>query len=329
MTDRFDRRRTLHHTPREPNFFIVGAPKAGTTSLYYYLDQHPDIYMSPIKEPCYFSFEMRAENFEASHRARAFELQERAHKYQNGLLEKNRVGGIFCEWPDYLRLFEGATAECAIGEASVCYLWSKTAAAAISSRIPHARIIMVLRSPADRAFSQYMHHLSDGHTTMQFREYVRACLRHSGEGFGVHEPFLELGFYAEQVQRYLNFFPREQIHIWLYEETKASPREFFREVLEFLDVDTAFRPDMSLRYNEPQIARMVGPKRVLKKMGIWEMLKRHTPARIKAQVRPAVYRPTGSLTMDAQDRALMLEFYRNDIHRLEEILDRDLSLWLK
>ena len=243
-------------------------------------------------------------------------------------MDQRRADGIFCEWLDYLRLFAGATTQSAVGEASVCYLWSRTAADAIFSRIPHARIIIILRSPADRAFSQYLHMLSDGHISMPFRDYVRACLRHSGEGLGVHEPFLEVGFYAEQVQRYLNVFPREQIRIWVYEETKLHPEEFMREVLEFLEVDTAFTPDITKRYNEPQIARMVGPKRVLQRMGIWQLLHRHTPARIKAQVRPAVYRPTGSLTMEPQDRALMLEFYRNDIHRLEEILDRDLSFWL-
>jgi hypothetical protein len=328
MNASFGRSMTPPALAPEPNFFIAGAPKAGTTSLYHYLEQHPNIYMSPIKEPCYFSFEMRAENFEASRRARALELQRRAHQYRNGLLQKNREGGIFCEWSDYLRLFAGATRERAIGEASVCYLWSKTAAEAIFSRIPHARIILILRSPAERAFSQYMHHLSDGHISTGFRDYVRSCLRHSGEGFGVHEPFLELGFYAEQVQRYLDVFPRQQVRIWIYEETKQRPQEFMREVLEFLEVEVAFQPDTSRRYNEPQIARMTGPNRLLRRIGLWQMLKRFTPAKVKSRVRPAVYRPTGSLTLAPEDRALMLEFYRNDIHRLEEILDRDLSGWL-
>jgi len=313
---------------REPNFFIVGAPKAGTTSLYYYLDQHPDIYMSPMKEPCYFSSEVRPENFAVSLRAQAARLEKDVREYLDGPMEQKRSGGMVHEWKDYLRLFAAATTQRAVGEASVNYLWSKTAAAAIASRIPQARILMVLRSPAERAFSQYLHNVSDGLVTQPFRDYVRASLRHSGEGLGIHEPFLEMGFYAEQVQRYLNHFPREQIGIWLYEETKAHPREFMREVLEFLGVDSGFTPDTSKRYNQPQIAMMVKPNHILRRMGMWQMFRRFTHAPMRSFVRRAVYRPIGSVTLGPEDRALMLDFYRSDIHRLEGILNRDLSSWL-
>ena len=71
---------SMSSAAREPNFFIVGAPKAGTTSLYHYLDQHPDIYMSPIKEPCFFSSEIRPENFEAHLRPRTLQLEENCPK---------------------------------------------------------------------------------------------------------------------------------------------------------------------------------------------------------------------------------------------------------
>jgi hypothetical protein len=313
---------------REPNFFIVGAPKAGTTSLYYYLDQHPDIYMSPMKEPCYFSFDARPENFAAGLRAQAARLEKDVREYLDGPMERKCSGGIVCEWQDYLRLFAAATSQRAVGEASVNYLWSKTAAAAIASRIPQARIIMVLRSPADRAFSQYLHNVSDGHISQPFRDYVRASLRHSGEGLGIHQPFLEMGFYADQVQRYLDHFPRNQIGIWFYEETKSHPREFMRDVLEFLHVDTSFTPDTSIRYNEPQIPRMVRTNQVLRGGRRWQMLKRLTPVPIRSFVRNTIYRPSGSVSMQQEDRGLMLDFYRNDIHRLEGILGRDLSAWL-
>jgi len=187
---------------------------------------------------------------------------------------------------------------------------------------------MVLRSPADRAFSQYLHNVSDGLVAQSFREYVRASLRHSGEGLGIHEPFLEMGFYAEQVQRYLDHFPREQIGIWLYEKTKTHPREFMREVLEFLGVDNSFEPNTLKRYNQPQIARMAKPKQVLRRVGVWQMFKRLTPAPIRTFVHKAVYRPIGSVAMGPEDRDLMLDFYRSDIHRLEGVLGCDLSAWL-
>jgi hypothetical protein len=313
---------------REPNFFVVGAPKAGTTSLYHYLDQHPDIYMSPMKEPCYFAEEIRSEYFEPSRRKKAIQLEADSRRYVHGPMDEKLSGGIVREWSDYQRLFAAATTQRAVGEASVIYLTSKTSAESIASRLPHARIIMVLRSPVERAFSQYLHYVSDGLITLYFRDHVRSCLRHSGEGLGVHEPFLEMGFYAEQVQRYLNRFPRERVGIWIYEETKTRPVEFMREVYEFLRVDSCFSPDMSKRYHVPQIARNVKTNQLLRRLGLWQMLKRMTPTPIRSSVRNAVYRPAGSMIMKPEDRALMLEFYRSDIQQLEGILKRELSKWL-
>ena len=305
---------------REPNFFIVGAPKAGTTSLYHYLDQHPDIYMSPMKEPSYFALEMRPENFEPSRRAKVTRIVEELRPYLDGAMKPKRSVGIVCDWHDYLRLFAAATNQHAVGEASVCYLWSSSAARGIAERLPQARIIMLLRSPVDRAFSQYLQGVSDGLIAGSFLEYVRASLRRREEGFSIYNPFLEMGFYADQVQRYLDWFPREQIGIWIYEEVRMRSQGFMRDVLRFLGVDSTFTPDMSQRHNQPQIARLAEPVRLLRRLGVWQMLKRATPSPLRAMAHGAVYRSRGSVAMDPGDRALMLDFYRSDIHRLEGIL---------
>jgi hypothetical protein len=293
---------------REPNFFIVGAPKAGTTSLYHYLDQRPDIYMSPIKEPCHFCFEVRPENFATGLREQAVRLENNVREYLYGPMDRKCSGGIVREWQDYLRLFAAATTQRALGEASVNYLMSKSAAGAIAARLPQARILMVLRSPVNRAFSQYLHYVSDGLATQSFRDYVGASLRHSGEGLGIHQPFLEMGFYAEQVGRYLKHFPQEQIGIWIYEETKMRPREFMREVLEFLDVDSTFTPDISKRYHQPQIPRIIGPNRILRRARMSQLSKRFMPGPVRSLVKKAIYRPTGSVSMGPDDKALMLDF---------------------
>jgi hypothetical protein len=313
---------------REPNFFIVGAPKAGTTSLYHYLDQHPDIYMSPIKEPCFFSAETRPEYFEADLRNFAIQLEKSVGKYLRGPMDTKLFGGIVREWPDYLRLFSNATAQRAVGEASVNYLWSKSAPGNIAARIPQARIIIVLRSPTERAFSQYLHCVSGGVVSQSFREYVRASLRYEGEELGVYKPFLEMGFYAEQVQRYLDHFPREQIGIWFYEETIVRQREFLRDVLEFLEVDSTVITDTTKRYNEPTIARLVKPTQLLRRTGIWGIVKQLAPKRLRQALRPALFKPTGTVKMTQADKAFMLDFYRTDIHQLEQILGRNLSAWL-
>lgn len=313
---------------REPNFFVVGAAKAGTSSLFHYLDQHPDIYMSPLKEPTYFSFEVRPKSFVPERIRQVTQLVEDTRRYVRGSMEEKRQSGIVCNWQDYLRLFAAARTEKAVGEASVSYLWSATAAREIAARMPHARIVMILRAPAERAFSGYLHGVSDGFLTQSFRSYVQACLQ-SEEGLGVHRPFLELGSYADQVQRYLDHFPREQIGVWIYEETKGRQEEFIREVFEFLDVDETFKPDLSKRYLEPYIPRMIKPKLVLQQMGIWKLLKRIVPARLKPLATNIAYRPKGSTALKPEDKALLHDFYRQDIRRLETILDRDLGLWLE
>jgi Sulfotransferase family len=312
----------------EPNFFIVGAPKAGTTSLYHYLAQHPDIYMSPLKEPTYFSLELRPESFEARLQADVVRSIEEVRRYVHGPMKERRSNGIICEWEDYLRLFAGATTQLAIGEASVSYLWSKTAAAGIATRLPGAKIIMVLRAPQERAFSQYLQRVTDGSLTQSFQEYVRASLRESGEYLSIYTPFLEIGFYADQVQRYMNHFPRQQIGIWIYEETKAHPQEFIQQVLEFLEVDSSFIPDMSKRYLEPRVPWLMRSNKILRRNRILQKSKRFIPTSVRSAFAKKLYRPSGSVNMEPQDRAMMLDFYRSDIRRLEEILGRNLNIWL-
>jgi hypothetical protein len=313
---------------REPNFFIVGAPRAGTTSLYHYLGEHPDIYMSPLKEPCFFSSEIRPENFEARLRPRAIQWEEDVRKYLDGPMDSKRFGGIVREWPDYLRLFSKATTQRALGEASVNYLWSKAAPGNIASRIPRARIIIVLRSPAERAFSQYLYWITCGMTTKSFRDYVRASLRIHAEEIGIYKPFLEVGLYAEQVQRYFDHFPREQVGIWFYEDIKLRQPEFLREVFEFLEVDTTPIQNTSKRYNEPLIPRMAKPTQVLRRTGILKAAKQLTPKSLRSAMRRAFFKPAGSTKLAQKDKEVLFDFYRSDIHRLEQILGCELSAWL-
>jgi hypothetical protein len=236
-------------------------------------------------------------------------------------------GGVVRDWNDYMRLFLNAHNQLAIGEASVAYLWSRTAASGIARRYPHARILIVLRSPAERAFSQYMHNMSDGFISEPFRNYVKTSLQGGRRGLGVHEPFLEMGLYADQVQRYFDCFPREQIGIWFYEDTRARPHEYLREVMDFLGVDSSFQPDTSSRYNEPHVARFGKAKRMLRRLGVWQMLASATPHRLRQAVRKAAHHPAGELTMCAEDRAMMVDYYRDDVCRLEKMLGRDLTAW--
>ena len=273
-----------------PNFFIAGAPKSGTTSLYHYLDQHPQIYMSPIKEPHYFASEIRMERLSERLRPRAERDGRKLREYLDGPMRDKRFGGPVTAWRDYLKLFRDADGRKAIGEASVCYLWSESAAANIHRQIPDARIIGVLRNPVDMAFSMYLQNLRSDVLTCTFREAIEMGLAQRGGPIDVLHPFLDLGLYSAQISRFITQCGREQVRIYWYEEYSAEPSRMLADIFGFLGVDQDFRPGMSKRY-----------------------LDAGTP----------------DIALDPEDRAFLLEFYREDIVKLADLLQRDLSHWLR
>jgi hypothetical protein len=313
---------------RLPNFFVVGAPKAGTTSLYHYLGQHPEVYMSPIKEPNFFASEIRPENVSE-------ELQERVRRDMNGVkaylqgrMSENRFGGMVLEWEDYLKLFQNVKEEKAIGEASVLYLWSKTAAGNIFSRIPDAKIVIILRDPAERAFSQYLHGVTNGIIYESFRQHIYNGSRENNEKFRVGYPSLELGLYYEQVNRYLEIFPRENVRIFFFEDYRQRPARMLKELFCFLNVDSSFTPDMSRKDLEPQVPRAVVFAPFLKRYGVWQRFKELSPRIFRSQLRKIAFRKRRSLVMDSRDRAYLRDYYRDDILKLSNLLGRDLHHWL-
>jgi hypothetical protein len=315
---------------RLPNFFLAGTVKAGTTSLYRYLAQHPQIYVSPIKEPCYFASELRPENFVAEFQPQVQRDQEELRRYLRGPMTEPRFGGPVVNWEDYLRLYCKVRDEIAIGEASVSYLWSRTAARNIAQKIPDARIILVLRNPADRAYSQYLQAVSAGQVRTSFREQIQASMRlPPGSKFDVLNPLLEFGLYFEQVRRFFDHFPPSQIRIDLYENYRANPRETLIELFRFLEVDPTFQPDLSRRFLEPSVPQFVTAAYFLKRYGIWQKVKRWSPQPLQPLLKSAAVRKRSSLVMDPADRARLCEYYRDDIEKLSGLLNLDLQHWLK
>jgi hypothetical protein len=296
--------------PRLPTFFVAGAGKAGTTSLHSYLAQHPDIFMSPVKEPCFFADEIRC-----GARSQSFEKHVRRR--------------IPPDFDAYLRLFENVREERAIGESSAAYLWSETAASNICAAIPDARIILILRDPAERAFSQYLHQLSVGLTKSTFREHLERCLHTDRSQISIYHPFLEAGLYAAQVQRFLDHFPLQQIRIYWYEEAWRDPAALFRDLFEFLEVDPDFQPDTSQRVLERRSPRAVGAHYWLKRMNVWYPLRSLLPVALRQSLSNAFFRKGKALQMSPQDRQFLIDYYREDMCKLSALLDRDLSQWLK
>jgi hypothetical protein len=299
--------------PTLPNFFIVGAPKAGTTSLYHYLDQHPQIFMSPIKEPHFFASEIREENCDPKLRGSA-------------PMREKRFGGIVPDWDDYLRLFVNAADESVLGEASVCYLWSPTAPGRIAAIVPRAKILVMLRDPADRAFSQYLHGLGNGAIRWSFREHIQRNLRHNSRQIGLHYPFLEFGLYSEQLCRYLKGFG-QNVRVEFHEDFKDRPMEVLSNIYRFLNVDPEFSADRSRRHMEAQVPRTsaIG---WLRRSGLWEAAAHLTPRGLRPLIRRSLIRRPGATRMDPADRHYLIDFYREDIRKLESLLGHNLDSWL-
>jgi len=312
---------------RLPNFFIIGVPKAGTTSLYYYLDQHPQVYMSAIKEPHFFAAEIREENCDPQLRRRIADDARSLREFLSGPMREKRFGGIVADWEDYLRLFANANNETALGEASVCYLWSPTAPERIAESIPGAKIVVMLRDPAERAFSQYLHGVGNGAIRWSFREHIQRNLRDRSGLFCVHHPFLELGFYSEQLDRYLRRFGRN-VWVGFYEDFKNRPLEVYQDICRFLGVSHEFSPDMDRRNLEAQAPRvnLVG---WLKRSGLWQAAARVTPPGFRPLVRRALIRKPGTTRMDPADRRYLREFYHDDVRKLASLLNRNLDGWLR
>jgi hypothetical protein len=312
-----------------PNFFIVGAPKTGTTSLYHYLRQHPQIYMSPVKEPCYFSSEVRLENFSGEFESSARKRSLRLREFLEGPMTGADPGGIVANPEDYLRLFQRVDREAAIGEASVCYLRSPTAAANIRSRIPEAKIVVILRDPAERVFSQYLQYAANGLVRRSFREHLERSARNTCRQFSTLYPLLENGLYSGQVKRYLELFPHANIQIHFYEEAWRDPLAFLQALFRFLRVDSDFRADVSQRSLQRQAPKVLTSYYLFRKSGVAQRLKALAPKPIRDRVRPLLFKSDRSLRMEPADRRYLCDFYQDDVRRLSSLLDRDLGAWLR
>jgi hypothetical protein len=289
-----------------PNFLIIGAMKAGTTSLYFYLKEHPDVYMSPLKQPNYFAYGPgNPKHLEKAHKSFPITSMEA-----------------------YLRLFNGVSNEKAVGEASVAYLRSRTATAAIHAHIPGAKLIVSLRNPVDRAISLYTMRVSSGSETRE----LNAALH---EAFRADEPWIRGGMYYEHIKRYLDVFGGSKVKILLFDELKTNPRSVMKDVFNFIDVDDHFIPDVSIRHNPGMVTKsksIRGLKTLYKKNARMKFLVRSLiPYRLRRQIATVGHKaPKSSTSVLSEDiRRRMVNFYSEDVLKLQELIGRDLDGWLK
>lgn len=281
-----------------PDLFIVGAMKAGTTSLWRYLDAHPDVFMSALKEPHFFST--------------ARSVDPRA---------------VVRDEPGYLRLFEGAAGASIRGEASTSYLWDERAPGAIAERVPEARIVIILRDPVQRAFSHYLMDYRYGHQSLGFLEALQAdeAVRPRRWAPGCHL-YVDLGMYHEQVRRYIRTFGERRVLVLLFDELADRPADVLARLGAFLDVDPAgFGDTEGDRVHNPFRAPRTGLSRTLMRGSlVRQRLRPLLPPAVRALGRKLLYadRERPSLPPDAVRH--LAAIYEDEVSGVESLLGRRL-----
>jgi hypothetical protein len=295
---------------RLPDFFIVGHHKSGTTALYEMLSRHPQIYMSPVKEPRYFASDVRE------------------------LMGRPPTGADPEEYRRYLALFAGARADQRAGEASPSYLRSTTAAGEIAALQPAARIIAILREPAGFVRSMHLQMLQEHVETERDLRKAFAAERVTRQGQTLLR-YSDHVRYVEQLRRYNDAFGHAQMLVLIYDDFRSDNAATVREVLRFLDVDDNAAIE-SVEANptvEVRSARLDGAFR--------QLYSRHGRlARTARAVLPAGARRAAAATFrrrvlygspPALDEELMRELrvrFKGEVVALSEYLDRDLvTLW--
>ncbi len=302
---------------RLPNFFIVGAAKSGTTSLYYYLKQHPEIYMSPVKEPKFFS----APFVRFPH---------------NGPGDDGVDKRIIRTRSGYLELFTGISGEKCLGEASADYLYfHEDVARSIKLANPRAKIIIVLRNPVERAFSAYSHLKKDGRETLSFDDALEAEDQRKSDNYEFIWLYKDVGFYYSQIKTYLEVFGKENVRIYLYDDFAKNLISLAKDIYKFLDVDTNFVPDISTMHNTSTIPKnkVVDDflldfdhplKKALRPLFLNTIGKENTELLVEYFKKKNFKRES----MKPKVRQYLIKLYRDDILSLQDLIRRDLSNWL-
>ncbi len=297
---------------RKPNFFIIGAPKSGTTAMAGYLGDHSDVHFCEPKEPCFFSSDFPGQQ----------------------LVKREE---------DYLALFnEEQGAFDAVGEGSVWSLYSQVALRNIRAFDPQARIIVMLRNPVEQVYSMHQELYHRRYETEA--DFITAWglqdSRRAGQNIPAHckeSAFLQYGqiaSYAEQVERLLQIFSREQVQIVIFDDFKADTRKTYQTLLDFLGVGddgrTEFRPSLESRrhrlhwlgaflINQPdwlvRVKSAVKGVFGLNQLGVRDMVAKYNTVIEKRPPLPPEFREE------------LKDYFRADVLRLSRILNRDLSHW--
>ncbi len=299
-----------------PNFLLIGAGKSGTTTLYEWLKAHPEIFMSPVKEPNFFA--LAGETVDAGDDP----LQLRHYPWS----VTTRSG--------YEALFDKSEGTLVQGEASPMYLYSPKAPSAIKDLIPNVKLVAILREPVDRLHSRVMHLAREGREP----KGGYADIFDTTSIWWQRNDLIREGFYYRNLKRYCSVFPTSQLKVFLYDDLKNSPDQVLQDLYSFLGVDDTFKPDLQVRFNpsgrikNKWLDQLIGQKSIPK-----EILSKYAPELIRMLKRsPSAFRllmswRASNLKKTVMPKALhqqVSDIYRQEILALQKLIGRDLTHWL-
>lgn len=288
-----------HLMNKLPNFFIVGAPKAGTTSLYEYLSRHEEVFMpKAIKEPDYFSHE-------------AILKQDLYYKTTHITVEKK-----------YLALFDDVKDQKALGEASVSYLFYSGTAKKIYDFNPKAKIIILLRDPIERAYSHYLMDCRLGLIKDSFEEIILKQKAHRYTNM-YYQQIVLLGEYGVQLQRYLDVFRKDQVKIFLYDQLKEDPEGLMREVCDFLEIANYFKAGIHEKHNAYAAPKNAWVEKIYQMHQLRGGISKIVPNGIKSGIRNAFFKDSKKPAMSLSAREFLKIHYEKDIEVVRSITGID------
>lgn len=281
------------------NLFIVGTPKAGTTSLHHYLNEFPEILMSIRKEPDFFSDR---------------EIQEQGLYYGSSRINTlTKYNSLFSDWID----------ESIIGEASVSYLFYPNVPERIKLYNDNSKIIIMLRNPIERAFSHYLMDYRLGLTSISFEEEFdkKTTLN--------FQQYFLLGNYFHQVKRYLDIFGKENVHIIWYSDFKEKTENELNKVISFLGLNTDFRVDFNKIHNSFSMPKNNFIRKIYSIVWLRKTLSFLFPANSLNYIKKSLFNEDNKPKLSEKTRELLCTYYLSDIEDLEELLSVNLSQWKK
>ncbi len=307
---------TSDSNKRLPDFLIVGAAKSATTSLHSYLGEHPQIKMPVQKESWFFSFYNKPPNYSSP-----------------GVLNN-----LISDVDTYLKLFDGAGVNQILGDACPSYLYTyedtihNIQQLYSEEALENLKIIISLRDPVSRAFSQYYTFKRRVQEPLSFDQAIKpeVLKRRMQTEWNIFYDYTGFGLYSKQVEAFQQAFGKERVLVLLFDDLKADFQKECRAIYSFLGVDTEVTVDDRLKHNsitgEPSLKWVVAA--LLSRNKFKRMLSALLPKKVREIIIYIIVKPLlKRKQMDESTYKYLADFFEKDILKLEKMINRDLSNW--